>query len=72
MCPACPTGIPSGHNARRMVETAAHLAEHVMPRLPVRKWVLSVPKRLRYHQQADPSVQSLAQDIYLDGIWIGH
>ena len=32
-----------------MVETAAHLADHVIPRLPVRQWVLAVPKRLRYH-----------------------
>jgi hypothetical protein len=31
-----------------MVETAAHLADHVIPRLPVRQWVLAVPKRLRY------------------------
>jgi hypothetical protein len=30
-----------------MVETAAHLTDHVFPRLPVRQWVLSVPKRLR-------------------------
>jgi len=30
-----------------MVETAAHLADHVILRLPVRQWVLSVPKRLR-------------------------
>lgn len=28
------------------------LAEHVFPRLPVRQWVLSVPKRLRYFLQA--------------------
>ena len=27
---------------RRMVETAAHLTDHVFPRLPVRQWVLSV------------------------------
>jgi hypothetical protein len=27
---------------------AAHLADHVFPRLPVRQWVLSIPKRLRY------------------------
>ncbi len=39
ICPSCTT--------RRMVETAAHLADHVIPRLPVRQWVLSVPKRLR-------------------------
>jgi hypothetical protein len=31
-----------------MVETAAHLTDHVSPRLPVRQWVLAVPKRLRY------------------------
>ena len=40
VCPSC--------NTRRMVETAAHLTDHVFPRLPVRQWVLSVPKRLRY------------------------
>jgi hypothetical protein len=38
VCPSCTT--------RRMVETAAHLNDHVFPRLPVRQWVLSVPKRL--------------------------
>jgi hypothetical protein len=35
VCPSCTT--------RRMVETAAHLADHVIPRLPVRQGVLSVP-----------------------------
>jgi len=40
VCPSC--------NAWRMVEAAAHLTDHVFPRLPVRQWVLSVPKRLRY------------------------
>ena len=39
VCPAC--------TSRRMMETAAHLADHVIARLPVRPWVLSVPKRLR-------------------------
>ena len=29
-----------------MVQTAAHLCDHVFPRLPVRQWALSVPKRL--------------------------
>jgi hypothetical protein len=32
VCPSC--------NARRMAETAAHLTDHVFPRLPVRQWVL--------------------------------
>lgn len=38
-CPSC--------NARRRVATAAHLADHVLPELPLRQWVLAVPKRLR-------------------------
>jgi Transposase zinc-binding domain len=37
VCPSC--------NTRRMVQTAAHSTDHVFPRLPVRQWVLSVPKR---------------------------
>jgi hypothetical protein len=30
-----------------MAQTAAHLADHVIPQVPVRQWVISVPKRLR-------------------------
>jgi len=48
-----------------MVETAAHLADHVFPRLPVRQWVLSVPKRLRYHLEHDPAIETLALRIFL-------
>ena len=33
VCPSCST--------RRMVETAAHLTDHVLPPLPVRQWVLA-------------------------------
>jgi hypothetical protein len=38
-CPAC--------GARRMVETAAHLVDRVIPRVPIRQWVLSFPIPLR-------------------------
>ena len=31
-----------------MTERAAHLLDHVFPRVPVRQWVLSLPHRLRY------------------------
>ena len=31
-----------------MVETAAHMVDHVLPRVSFRQWVLSVPKRVRY------------------------
>jgi len=48
-----------------MVETAAHLADHVLPRLPVCQWVLSVPKRLRYHLERDRAIEALALRILL-------
>jgi len=31
-----------------MSESAARLADHVLPHVPVRQWVLSLPYRLRY------------------------
>jgi len=60
ICPSC--------NTRRMVETAAHLADHVLPRLPVRQWVLSLPKRLRYHLQHDREALNSALRIFLDAV----
>ena len=47
------------------VETAAHLCDHVYPRLPVRQWVLSVPKRLRYFMQRDGAVLGMVLRIFL-------
>ena len=57
VCPSC--------NTRRMVETAAHLTDHVFPRLPVRQWMLSVPKRLRYFMQRDGAVLNMVLRIFL-------
>jgi hypothetical protein len=48
-----------------MAETAAHLADHVFPPLPVRQWVLSVPKRLRYFLQRDPEALSAVLHVFL-------
>ena len=39
VCPSC--------NSRHMAQTAAHFVDHVIPPVPVRQWVISVPKRLR-------------------------
>jgi hypothetical protein len=39
-CPSCA--------GRRMAQTAAHLVECVMPWVPTRQWVVSVPMPLRY------------------------
>ncbi len=57
VCPSC--------TARRMAETAAHLIDHVLPSLPVRQWVISFPKRLRYFLQRDPCVCSAAPRVVL-------
>jgi hypothetical protein len=40
VCPSC--------GGRRMAERAAHLVDHVLPAVPIRQWVLSLPHRLRY------------------------
>jgi hypothetical protein len=58
-------GVCHSCNTRRMVETAAHLCDHVFPRLPVRQWVLSVPKRLRYFMQRDGVVLNMVLRIFL-------
>ena len=47
-CPSC--------GARRMVETAAHLVDHIIPRVPVRQWVLSFPIPLRLLFAAHPEL----------------
>ena len=38
-CPSC--------GGRRMAETAAHLVERVLPEVPIRQWVLTLPYPLR-------------------------
>ena len=60
VCPSC--------NARRMAEVAAHLTDEVIPYLPVRQWVLSVPKRLRPFLHQTPEVASAVLGIFLRGL----
>jgi hypothetical protein len=45
ICPSC--------GGRRMAEQAAHLVDTVLPWVPVRQWVLTVPHRLRYRLAFD-------------------
>jgi hypothetical protein len=49
-CPSC--------GARRMVESAAHLVDHVLPEAPVRQWVLTFPFPLRFLFANDPQALS--------------
>ena len=41
-----------------MAETAAHLLDHVIPHVPVRQWVLSVPIPLRHLFASNPDLLS--------------
>jgi hypothetical protein len=47
-CPSC--------LGRRMADFAAHLRDHVMPHVPVRQWVLTVPFGLRFGMAFDPAL----------------
>ena len=60
VCPSC--------NGRHMAQTAAHLADHVIPPVPVRQWVISVPKRLRGFLADRPRAVAALTKIFLDEV----
>ncbi|MCP4292730.1 MAG: transposase, partial [bacterium] len=60
ICPSCST--------RRMVETAAHMVDNVLPRVQFRQWVLSVPKRVRWHLAHKPEVVSGLLGVFLRAV----
>ena len=51
-----------------MVETAAHLVGHVIPRVPVRQWVLSFPIPIGYLFPAYPRLLSPVSQIIHNAI----
>ncbi len=60
LCPSC--------NTRRMAEVAAHVTDNVLPHLPVRQWVLSLPKRLRPFLHHNPDIAGAVLRIFLRAI----
>ncbi len=60
ICPSCAT--------RRMVETAAHMVDDVLPRVQFRQWVLSMPKRVRWHLREKPEVVSGLLGVFLRAV----
>lgn len=48
-----------------MAEAATHLTGHAFPRLPVRQWFLSVPKRLRDFMQLDGVVLNMVLGVFI-------
>ena len=53
---------------RRMAERAAHLVDHVFPRVPVRQWVLSLPHRLRYALAWDHALCRAVVGVYMRAV----
>src|SRR5215831_2606831 len=54
-CPSCA--------GRRMAQTAAHLVEQVIPWVPTRQWVVSVPIPLRYWTAFSPDLTAKVHTI---------
>jgi Transposase zinc-binding domain len=55
-CPSC--------GGRRMTERAAHLLDAVLPWVPVRQWVLTMPYRLRYLLAWDHRLARAGPGVY--------
>ena len=52
LCPSC--------SGRRMADTAAHLVDRVLPDVPVRQWVLTLPFQLRAKVAFDSALSAAA------------
>ncbi len=60
-CPSC--------GGRRMADTAAHLVDRVLPEVPVRQWVLSLPFALRYRLAYDSRLVSDVLRVFVRSIF---
>ena len=60
-CPSC--------GGRRMADTAAHLVDHVLPEVPVRQWVLTLPYPLRYRCAHDARLTSEVLRAFLGALF---
>ena len=54
-----------------MADTAAHLVDRVIPHVPVRQWVLSLPYSLRYRLAYDAGMVTAVLDVLLKAVF-GH
>jgi hypothetical protein len=57
ICPSC--------GGRRMTALAAHLVDEVLPLVPVRQWVLTMPYRLRYMLAWDHKLCRAVLGVYI-------
>ena len=52
-----------------MVERAAHLVDAVLPDVPVRQWVLTLPLRLRYRLTWDHDLCRVVVGVFLRAVF---
>ena len=57
-------GFCSSCGGRRMAEHAATLVDDLLPRVPVRQWVLTLPYRLRYRLAWDHALCRAVLGVY--------
>ncbi len=60
-CPSC--------GGRRMAEKAAQITDHVIPEVPVRQWVLSLPYRIRYRLAYDKQACTIALRAFVNTVF---
>jgi hypothetical protein len=51
-----------------MADKAAHLVDRVLPRVPVRQWVLSLPFGLRYRPAYDRELTAEVLNVFVRGV----
>ena len=61
LCPSC--------NARKMNDVAAHLVTRVLPDIPYRLWVLSLPRHVRFRLARDPALLSRVLTVFLRAVF---
>jgi hypothetical protein len=52
-----------------MADAASRLVDEVLPRVPVRQWVLSVPRPIRYILARDAKLLSAALRIFIQEVF---
>ena len=55
-----------------MAALAAHLVDGVIPDVPTRQWVLSLPIALRLHLAADPSLCRRIASAFIDAVFASY
>jgi hypothetical protein len=61
ICPSC--------GGRRMNDTAAHLLDRVLPKVPVRQWVLSLPHKYRFLIAKDAELLQKVLGIFVSVVF---